>query len=211
MKPRSILLILFGLVCTFWILRPRIAPPPEVASAKPAVASHPQTQPAPPPLAAPASVPEEQPRPKSTPQSPARIAENAISKILLASTSDHAATAARLIPLVLDPNFPAAQRTEALSHILNLSAGHERELLLPLVRDPRLTAMDCRALLDDALNQSPPWQREVYLAALGSRPESELRAYIRAHLSFLTGRDDLGDDPKAWVESLTQAVDKTPP
>jgi hypothetical protein len=213
MKTRSILLILFGLVCATWLLRTLVATAPEGVSPKTQgnVAAYSQIQPTPALPVAPSNEPEEPLIAKPVPPSPALVAENAISKILITSTSDHAAAARRLTALVLDPNFPAAQRSEALSHVLNLSAGHESEILLPLVRDPRLAALDCRAVLDDALNQSAAWQGEVYLAALGARPEPELRARIRTHLSFLTGREDLGDDPKAWLDPLTQAAEKASP
>jgi len=142
----------------------------------------------------------------STPSDPALSAKSTISRILQLASPDHATTAGRLAPLVLDAGFPAEQRAEALAHILNLSAGHEAEVLLPLVRDRRLSVEDCRTILNDALNQSADWQSEVYLAALGTRTEPKLRARIREHLAFLTGGEDLGDDPKVWFEPLVQAA-----
>jgi hypothetical protein len=144
--------------------------------------------------------------PPTAPHDPALAARGAINQILQLPSPDHATTAGRLAPLVLDTEFPAEQRAEALSHLLNLSAGHEAEVLLPLVRDPRLSEEDCRTILNDALNQSADWQGEVYLAALGARTEPKLHARIREHLAFLTGGADLGDDPKAWFEPLVQAA-----
>jgi hypothetical protein len=142
---------------------------------------------------------------------PARSAQTEISEILRLPASDFAAMASRLAPLVLDPKVPPAQRSESLAHVLNLFGGHEADLLLPLVRDPRLALDDCRAILDDSLNRSANWQGEVYLAALGARPEPELRARIRSHLCLLTGREDLGDDPKAWLDPLVQVAAKQNP
>ncbi len=144
--------------------------------------------------------------PPTAPPDTALAARGDINRILQLPSPDHATTAGRLAPLVLDPEFPAEQRAEALSHLLNLSAGHEAEVLLPLVRDRRLSEEDCRAILDDALNQSADWQSEIYLAALGARTEPKLRARIREHLAFLTGGADLGDDPKVWFEPLVQAA-----
>ena len=144
--------------------------------------------------------------PPTAPPDTALAARGDINRILQLPSPDHVTTASRLAPLVLDPEFPAEQRAEALSHLLNLSAGHEAEVLLPLVRDRRLSADDCLTILNDALNQSADWQDEVYLAALATRPEPKLRARIREHLAFLTGRADLGDDPKTWFEPLVQAA-----
>ena len=137
-------------------------------------------------------------------------AENAVSAILGAPSPDNATTAVRLSALVLDSRRTAEQRAEALSHVLNLSVGHEAEVLLPLVRDAKLSADDCRTILDDSLNQSLDWQSDVYLAALRSRSEPELRTFIREHLAFLTDGPDLGDKPDAWVEPLMQAAAKRP-
>ena len=164
------------------VAKPSLSPAPDI-SGKPAPTSSP-----------------------ATPRDPALAARGAINHILQLPSPDYATTAGRVAPLVLGPEFPAEQRTEALSNILNLSAGHEAEMLLPLMRDRRLSEEDCRAILDDALNQSADWQGEVYLAALGARTEPKLRARIREHLAILTGRADLGDNPKTWSEPLVQAA-----
>ena len=211
MKRRSILLILLVVVGAGWLVHTHLTPAPEAIIADRLVGTNAPRQSASDRPVAPKPLPAGPSVAAAVPPSSEHAAENAISSILLTSKSDTVAAAGRLATLVLNPDFPAAQRSEALSHLLNLSVGHENELLLPLVRDPRLSATDCRTLLDDSLNQSTAWQGEVFLAALGARPEPDLRAHIRAHLGFLTGRDDLGDDPRAWLEPLAQAAEKTSP
>lgn len=187
---------------------------PELPS--PSAAGHaaptPPTPPAtvPPTLAEPGTPPEPATTLAGEPTAPVQPAAT-IGEILTAPSPDHATTALRLTPLVLDPDRPAEERTEALSHILNLSAGQETTVLLPLIRDARLPADYCRTILDDALNQSADWQAEVYLSALRVRREPKLRTSIREHLAFLTDGGDLGDDPAAWIEPLVQAALKRTP
>lgn len=142
------------------------------------------------------------PRRSDTPSAP--VTKNQTSNVvfpadlLSRAPADPAAATARLVPHVLDSKLPASGRSEALSHLLNLAAGRERDTILPLLRDEKLPFELCQTILDDALNRSPAWQAEAYLAALGAREEPELRARIRRHLGFLTSGPDFGDSPEDW-------------
>ena len=211
MKKRAFLFVLLaGLFAAgaWWLSRPTSVD--ETAAGEPAtagpakVSSLPKATPSP----APASVATTEPAAATPSVAAASADETTISDILSAPSPDHPTTAIRLSALVLDSKRSAEQRAEALAHVLNLSAGNEAQVLLPLIRDARLSAEECRLVLDDALNSSLDWQAEAYLAALRSRSEPELRAYIREHLSFLTDGPDLGDNPSSWVEPLLQAANK---
>lgn len=201
-------LILVGAAGWFFSQRqpsatPSPEPPPHTATGvAPAAALLPAPTPEPPenPAADAVSVPT--PRPVTT---------ATISDVLRQPSPDHATTARRLAALVLDAHRPAEERAEALAHTLNLATGNEETVLLPLVQNPALPADHCRTILEDALNQSATWQAEVYLAALQTRKEPAMRAFIREHLAFLTDGEDLGDNPAAWREALVSTLTERRP
>jgi hypothetical protein len=125
--------------------------------------------------------------------------------ILAEPYEDYVRVAKKLAALVLDPRAPMADREEALTHALNLSAGNEAEVLTPLATNPTLPDSLAETILSEALNRSLAYQADLYLAALGVRKTPEMQKMIRDHLAFLTGGEDLGADPKAWVEPLNTA------
>lgn len=125
--------------------------------------------------------------------------------ILAEPDENYVRVAKKLSALVLDARAPMENREEALAHTLNLSAGNEAEVLTPLVTNPELPDNLTETILSEALNRPLSYQADLYLAALGVRKTPEMQKMIRDHLAFLTGGEDLGADPKAWVEPLNSA------
>jgi hypothetical protein len=97
------------------------------------------------------------------------------------------------------------ERQEALGHALNLSVGHEEELLLPLLKNPQLADSLAEAILADALNGPLTYQIQLYFEALKQRKDPALQQMIREHLAFLTDGEDLGPEPSAWKETVDRS------
>ena len=125
--------------------------------------------------------------------------------ILAEPDDNYVRVAKKLSALVLDSRAPMENREEALAHALNLSAGNEAEVLTPLATNPELPDNLTETILAEALNRPLAYQAELYLAALSVKKSPEMQKLIRDHLAFLTGGEDLGSDPKAWVGPLNAA------
>jgi hypothetical protein len=128
-----------------------------------------------------------------------------VSDILSEPGDDLVKVAKKLAALVADPSLPLADRTEALAHTLNLSAGNEAEVLTPLVKDSKLPDSLTGTILDEALNRPLSYQADLYLTALTTHKSPEMQQKIREHLKFLTNGEDLGSNPTAWEAPLKEA------
>lgn len=109
-----------------------------------------------------------------------------------------------LARITLDAARPPAERTEALGHLLNLSADEPASALLPLVADRRLPENLCNQILDDSLNAPLAWQADVHLAVLTHRKDTETKTKAREHLTFLLDADH-GDNLAAWTQAVAEA------
>lgn len=126
-------------------------------------------------------------------------------EVLLSDASLHDQTIlAGLARITLDAARPQAERSEALSHLLNLSADEPASALLPLVADRRLPKNLCNQILDDSLNAPLAWQADVHLAALTHRRDAETKTKAREHLTFLLDADH-GDNLAAWTQAVADA------
>lgn len=128
-----------------------------------------------------------------------------VGDILELQTDDYVFLANRLASLVRDSRLPMEERSEALAHAMNLSAGNEAAVLTPLVKDPAVTDELAEAILDESLNRPLAYQADLYLEALKDRTSPGMQTKIREHLAFLTGGEDLGPDPKKWAPLLAAA------
>ncbi len=108
---------------------------------------------------------------------------------------------AGLAGITLDASRSLPERTEALSHLLNLSATDPSLTLLPLITDARLPDSLCNQILDDALNASQAWQADACLAALTHRKDKEIQTKAHEHLTFLVGTD-YGDNLAEWAKAV---------
>jgi hypothetical protein len=106
-----------------------------------------------------------------------------------------------LATIVLDAGRELSERSEAMSHLLNLSVENPRATLLPLIIDARLPDALCEQILDDALNSPTTWQADAYLAALEHRKNQAIQTKAREHLEFLTGADH-GDNLSEWTKAV---------
>lgn len=134
--------------------------------------------------------------------------DTSVTDTIDAPAPDHQTTARRLAVIAMDPNRTEEVRLAALAHAIGLATGHEVEILLPLVEDRRLTTAQCRLLLAAASERPAEWRAQLYLAALRTRNEPELRTQIRSRLAEMTKTDDRGDRPESWVEPLMDALPK---
>lgn len=132
-------------------------------------------------------------------------ARPSVGDILSAPDDDYVRVASKLLKITLDAGAPMVEREEALAHALNLSAGHEAEVLTPLVTDKNLPDEFAETVLAEALNRPLDFQADLYMAALGARTNPELKQKIREHLAFLTGGDDLGPNPADWQKAIQAA------
>lgn len=132
-------------------------------------------------------------------------ARPSVGDILATPDDNYVRVAGKLLKITLDPKAEMVEREEALAHALNLSAGHEAEVLTPLVTDKNLPDAFAETVLAEALNRPLDFQADLYLAALGARTNPELQAKIREHLAFLTGGDDLGPKPADWQNAIQAA------
>ncbi len=108
---------------------------------------------------------------------------------------------AGLAAITLDTDRSLTERTQAMSHLLNLSAEEPAATLLPLVTDARLPDSLCNQVLDDALNAPLAWQADVSLAVLTHRQSKDLQAKAHEHLTFLIGTD-YGNTPAEWTKAI---------
>jgi hypothetical protein len=121
---------------------------------------------------------------------------------LLSSTSlSDKAVLSGLSEIALDTARGLPERSEAMSHLLNLSIENPGASLLPLIADARLPDALCEQILDDALNSPTTWQADAYLAALQNRKSTALQTKAREHLTFLTGADH-GDNLAEWTKAV---------
>jgi hypothetical protein len=125
--------------------------------------------------------------------------------ILAEPGDDYVKIAQKLGALVLDSRASMENRREALAHTLNLSVGHEAEVLIPLVKDLRLPDELAEDILSEALNRPLRFQADLYVEALVTRTTPELSLRIRRHLAFLTDGPDLGPTSSAWRVALAKA------
>ena len=128
-----------------------------------------------------------------------------VGEILAQPDDDYVRVAKKLSAVALDSTAPMAEREEALAHALNLSAGNEAAVLTPLVKDPKLPDSLAETVLAEALNRPLSYQADLYLEALSARKSPEMQKLIREHLAFLTGGEDRGENPAAWIEPLKAA------
>jgi len=126
-------------------------------------------------------------------------------EILAEPGDDYVKIAQKLGALVLDSRASIENRREALAHTLNLSVGHEAEVLIPLVKDLRLPDELAEDILSEALNRPLRFQADLYIEALVTRTTPELSLRIRQHLAFLTDGPDLGPTSSAWRGALAKA------
>lgn len=126
---------------------------------------------------------------------------------VLAPSHDAPAVVAGLSRLVLDSTRSADERTEAMNHLLNLTAGDPAPALLPLLRDARLGAAECAQILDDSLNGSLVWQAHAHLAVLSHRKTPDAIVRAREHLVFILDVDH-GEDLVRWAQAITSARTK---
>lgn len=125
--------------------------------------------------------------------------------ILAQPEDDLAIVAKKLSAVVTDTRQPLSERTEALAHTLNLSAGNEAAILRPLVENAELPPALTATILDESLNRPLRVQADLYHAALAAQKNPELLTKIREHLAFLTNGPDLGADPRSWTKALEAA------
>ena len=128
-----------------------------------------------------------------------------VGEILAQPDDDYVRVAKKLSAVALDSTAPMAEREEALAHALNLSAGNEAAVLTPLVKDPKLPDSMAETILSEALNRPLSYQADLYFEALSARQSPEMQKMIREHLAFLTGGEDRGANPAAWVEPIKVA------
>lgn len=188
-----------------WFWLERSTRPPETSVAPPKVTSmSPNASAGAPvaPLVGPADQPEAGTEPPVAPAAPTMLTA---ADVLAEPGDDYVAIAKKLSQIVTDSRQPMEERTEALAHALNLSAGNEAEVLMPLVKNPQLPDELTGTILDEALNRTLGFQADLYLAALPVHKSAEMQTKIREHLAFLTNGDDLGADPKAWEAAITAA------
>lgn len=122
----------------------------------------------------------------------------------LTASKDPQALTANLSRIVLDSTRPDAERTEALGHLLNLSAADPSATLRPLLVDARLSDALCGQVLDDSLNSSLTWQADANLAVLSRRKSPAIVARAREHLVFLLEVDH-GTDLAQWTSAVVSA------
>jgi len=203
----------------WWLERSTRPAPPSAPTPLAEIASPPFVPAPPPPLApvqtvsapnnlAPASKPEA-PAPglagEPEPETPPAQAVPTAGDILAEPGDDFVKIAQKLGALALDARAPMENRREALAHTLNLSVGHEAEVLIPLVKDLRLPDELAEDILSEALNRPLRFQADLYVEALATRTTPDLSLRIRQHLVFLTDGPDLGPLPSAWRAALTKA------
>ncbi|MFA6288840.1 MAG: hypothetical protein WC661_15775 [Opitutaceae bacterium] len=149
------------------------------------------------------------PAPTGTKSAPATVKSPSLSigDLLADSSLDNKAVMAGLSKITLDATRNLAERTEAMSHLLNLSVEDPSPVLLPLITDTRLPDVLCNQILDDSLNDPLPWQADAHFAALTHRNGKEVQAKARDHLAFLVGTD-YGDNLTEWSKAITASKTK---
>jgi hypothetical protein len=139
--------------------------------------------------------------PAVTATRPAASQNLSIENLLSATSLDNKTVMAGLTEITLDARRSQSERSEALSHLRNLSVTDPAPVLLPLVIDARLPDALCIEILDDALNAPESWQADAYLAALTHRKDKEIQTKARKHLTFLVGADH-GDNLAEWSTAI---------
>jgi len=130
-----------------------------------------------------------------------------IDSILTNPDLDNLGAARALAGLVKDDTQSEKLRAEALTHLLNLSIDHEKELLLPLLASAKLPDDFAVTILNDALNRPLTWQAEANLTVLARTTGKELHEQARDHLAFLTDEQH-GEDLAAWKKAVAAAQAK---
>jgi len=130
-----------------------------------------------------------------------------IGGLLADSSLDNKTVMEGLATIILDANRDIKERTEAMSHLLNLSVTDPSPVLTPLLSNPHLPDSLCNQILDDSLNDSLSWQADAHLAVLIHREGKEIQAKAREHLSFLLGTDYAGSISE-WTKAIESAKAK---
>ena len=123
---------------------------------------------------------------------------------VLTAADDAPRLRAGLSRIILDPARAQGERTEALEHLLNLSASDPAATLAPLLVHAGLGHAQCDQILDDSLNGTLAWQADANLAVLSHRKDPALLARAREHLGFLLDADH-GDDLAKWTSEIAAA------
>lgn len=164
------------------------APRPQAAA--PAVSTIPRTTP----------VPSHNP-PTSQPKSAAPASALSIGNLVGSSSLDNKTVLSGLAQITLETDRSLDERTEALGHLLNLSAEDPAPVLLPLIGNRDLPDTLCNRILDDSLNAPPAWQADACLTVLSRRKDKALLARAHNQLAFLIGADH-GSDLVAWTKAV---------
>ncbi len=109
----------------------------------------------------------------------------------------------RLSVVILNESSPATSRSEALTHLLNLTTEEDESILFTLASSPKLSEDLGDDLFKDSLNRPLSTQAELSLVFL-TRKEESLRKEAREHLVFLLDQD-LGDKPEDWRGAVNTA------
>jgi hypothetical protein len=149
-------------------------------------------------------VPPPPPTPQTLPIPTTDTTPDTAGSLLIDQSLSDQALLARLARLVLDTGRSLDDRSEALSHLLNLSVEDPTATLLPLLADKRLPESLCQHILEDSLNSPISWQLDAHLSALTHRKEESLVTEAREHLTFLIGTD-YGDNLVAWTAASARA------
>ncbi|MBC8040623.1 MAG: hypothetical protein H7Y06_08785 [Opitutaceae bacterium] len=131
-----------------------------------------------------------------------------ISNLIGSPTLDEKTVMSGLARITLETDRSLDERSEALGHLLNLSAEDPAPVLLPLIANRDLPDTLCDRILDDSLNAPPSWQADACLAVLTHRKNKALKTRAHTHLAFLLGSDH-GSDLAAWTKAV--ALEKEPP
>ena len=113
-----------------------------------------------------------------------------------------------LTKIVLSPARKIEERSEALSHLLNLTDEDHETMLLTLAHDPSLQTSLGRRLFEDAFNRSLSWQVDLGLALLERKDMETLHVAVREHLLFLLGPDVAADSDLSTLKQTGIAAKK---
>lgn len=130
-----------------------------------------------------------------------------IDSILTNPDLDNLGAARALAGLVKDDTQSEKLRAEALTHLLNLSIDHEKELLLPLLGSSKLPDDFAVTILNEALNRPLTWQAEACLTVMARTTGKALHEQALDHLAFLTDEQH-GEDLGAWKKAVATAQAK---
>lgn len=130
-----------------------------------------------------------------------------IDSILTNPDLDNLGAARALAGLVKDDTQSEKLRAEALTHLLNLSIDHEKELLLPLLGSSKLPDDFAVTILNEALNRPLTWQAEACLTVMARTTGKALHEQALDHLAFLTDEQH-GEDLGAWKMAVATAQAK---